>query len=173
VKPIAGQRTVPYVDPAARLIASGHNIVVTDDGEARYQTIFRERWRDRQSGGARPGELIKQPGWIDLVLVVLGILLAAGVVTAGTMTIARNEALPAVVQGNSVTAVLVDATAPTPGTAVRFRDASGATFDAVVVDVTATEVTAQLEQFGPVSGGKLLVPAGRQRLITLLLPRLW
>jgi hypothetical protein len=146
---------------------------VADDGEVRYEAVFRERWRDRQSGGARPGELIKQPGWIDAVLVVLGVLLVSGAVTAGTMTVARSEALPAVVQGNSVTAVVADAAAPAPGTAVQFRDVSGATFDAVVVDVSATEVTAQLEQPGPASAGKLLVPAGRQRLISLLLPRLW
>jgi hypothetical protein len=146
---------------------------VTEDGEAPYKAIFRERWRDRQSGGARPGELIKQPGWIDAVLVALGVLLAAGGVAAGTITIARSEALPAAVQGNSVTAVLADASAPARGTAVQFRDTSGATFDAVVVDVSATEVTAQLAQPGPTSAGKLLVPAGRQRLISLLLPRLW
>ena len=41
---------------------------------------------------------------------------------------------------------------------MQFRDESGATFDAVVVDVSATEVTAQLEQPGPASAGKLLVP---------------
>jgi hypothetical protein len=145
---------------------------VTDDGEVRYEAVFRERWRDRQSGGARPGELIKQPGWIDAVLVALGVLLAAGAVAAGTMTVARSEALPAVVQGNSVTAVLVDAAAPAPGTSVQFRDASGATFDAVVVDASTTEVTAELRRPGPASSGKLLVPAGRQRLISLLLPRL-
>jgi hypothetical protein len=34
-------------------------VVMTDDGEVRYEAIFRERWRDRQSGGARPGELIE------------------------------------------------------------------------------------------------------------------
>jgi hypothetical protein len=160
-------------DPAAARNTSGHNVVVADDGEVRYEAVFRERWRDRQSGGARPGELIKQPGWIDVGLVVLGVLLVSGAVAAGTMTIARSEALPAVVQGNSVTAVLADATGPTPGTSVQFRDESGATFDAVVVDVSATEVTAQLAQPGPASAGKLLVPAGRQRLISLLLPRLW
>jgi hypothetical protein len=146
---------------------------VSDDGDVRYEGIFRERWRDRQSAGARPGELIKQPRWIDAVLVALGILLVAGVVAAATMTVARSEALPAAVQGNSVTAVVADTTGPTPGTAVQFRDESGATFDAVVVDVSPTEVTAQLEQPGPASVGKLLVPAGRQRVISLLLPRLW
>jgi hypothetical protein len=146
---------------------------VTADGDVHYETVFRERWRDRQSAGARPGELIKQPGWIDAGLVALGVLVAAGAVAAGTMTVARNEALPAAVQGNSVTAVLADATGPAPGTAVQFRDESGATFDAIVVDVSATEVTAQLKQPGPESAGKLLVPAGRQRVISLLLPRLW
>lgn len=169
----AVEGVAPILDPAAAPNTSGDNIVVADDGEVRYEAVFRERWRDRQSGGARPGELIKQPGWIDVGLVALGILLAAGVVAAGTMTIARSEALPAVVQGNLVTAVLADATGPTPGTAVQFRDESGATFDAVVVDVSATEVTAQLAQPGPAAAGKLLVPAGRQRLISLLLPRLW
>lgn len=146
---------------------------MTDDGEVHYETVFRERWRDRQSGGARPGELIKQPGWIDAGLVALGALLAAGAVAAGTMTVARSEALPAVAQGNSVTAVLVDTAGPALGTAVQFRHQSGATFDAIVVDVSGTEVTAQLTQPGPASAGKLLVPAARQRLITLLLPRLW
>jgi hypothetical protein len=146
---------------------------VTDDGEAPYQSIFRERWRDRQSGGSRPGELIKQPRWIDAGLVVLGVLLATGVVAAGTMTVARSEALPAAVQGNSVIAVLADAAAPAPGTAVQFQDATGGTFDAVVVDAGPTDVMAQLKQPAPESTGKLLIPAGRQRLIAMLLPRLW
>ena len=146
---------------------------MTDDGEVRYEAVFREHWRDRQSGGARPGELIKQPGWIDAGLVALGVLLAAGAVAAGTMTVARSEALSAAAQGNSVTAVLADAAAPAPGTAVQFRDAAGATFDAVVVDVSTTEVTAQLKQPGPASTGELLVPTGRQRLINVLLPKLW
>jgi len=146
---------------------------VTADGEGRYEAVFRERWRDRQSGGARPGELIRQPGWIDAGLVALGVVLAGGVAAAGTMTIARSEALPAAVQDNSVTAVLADAAAPAPGTSVQFRDESGTTRDAVVVGVSATEVTALLTQPGPAAAGKLLVPAGRQRVISLLLPRLW
>ena len=54
--------------------------MVTADGEVRYEAVFRERWRDRQSAGARPGELIKQPGWIDAGLVALGVLLVAGAV---------------------------------------------------------------------------------------------
>jgi hypothetical protein len=89
------------------------------------------------------------------------------------MTVARSQALPAVAQGNSVVAVLSDAAGPAPGTAVQFRDTSGATFGGVVVDTSATEVTAQLDHPGPQASGKLLVPAGRQRVISLLLPRLW
>jgi hypothetical protein len=166
-------RSASIFHPAAPQSTSGNNIVVTADGEGRYEAVFRERWRDRQSGGARPGELIRQPGWIDAGLVALGVLLAGGVAAAATMTLARSEALPAVVQDNSVTAVLADAAAPAPGTAVQFRDESGATFDAVVVNVSATEVTAQLTQPGPAAAGKLLVPSGRQRVISLLLPRLW
>jgi hypothetical protein len=161
------------VNPAAPLNASGHNAEVTDDSRVRYESIFRERWRDRQSGGARPGELIKQPGWIDAGLVALGVVLAGGAAAAGTMTVVRNEALPAVVQDNSVTAVLADTAGPAPGAAVQFRDESGRTFDAVVVGVSTTEVTATLKQPGPASAGKLLIPAGRQRVISLLLPRLW
>jgi hypothetical protein len=152
---------------------SGHNIVVTDHGEVRYEAVFRARWRDRQSGGARPGELIRQPGWIDAGLVGLGVLLVVGSVAASTITVARTEALPAAAQGDSVSAVVADATAPTTGTAVQFRDEAGATYDGVVVDASATEVTAQLAEPRPPSSGKLLVPAGRQRVISLLLPRLW
>jgi hypothetical protein len=144
---------------------------VTEDDDARYDAVFRERWRDRQSAGARPGELIKQPGWIDAGLVVLGVLLAAGVFAAGTMTIARTQALPAVVQGTSVTAARGEAS-PAPGSVVQYRDASGITLGATVVEVTDTEVTARLNQPGPASTGQLLVPGDRQRLITVLLPRL-
>ena len=147
--------------------------MVTADGEGRYEGVFRERWRDRRSAGARPGELIKQPRWIDAGLVALGVLLAAGGVAAGTVTVARSETLPAVVQGTSVIAVRGDAAPPAPGAAVQFRDASGTTLDAVVVHVSATEVVAALTQPGPATAGQLLVPAGRQRLINVLLPRLW
>ena len=146
---------------------------MTDDGEVHYESIFRERWRDRQSGGTRPGELIKQPGWIDAGLVFLGVLLLAGAVAAGTITVERNQSLPAAVQGNSVFAVFAGGAAPARGAAVQFRDPTGATFDAVVVDVSPTEVVAQLTQPGPESTGQLVVPAGWQRLITVLLPRLW
>lgn len=146
---------------------------MTADDEVRYEAVFRERWRVRKSEGARPGELIKQPRWIDVGLVVLAIQLVVGAVAASTMTTARTEALPAVVQGTSVSAVLADAAPPASGTPVQFRDASGATFDAVVVAASPNEVAAELTQPGPESSGKLLVPAGRQRLISLLLPRLW
>jgi hypothetical protein len=144
---------------------------VTEHDGAGYEAVFRERWRDRRSAGARPGELVKQPGWIDAGLAVLGVLLTAGVVAAGTMTIARTQALPAVVQGTSVTAARGD-TSPAPGSVVHYRDASGITLGATVVEVTETEVMARLDQTGPASTGQLLVPADRQRLITVLLPRL-
>lgn len=144
---------------------------MAEHGGAGYEAVFRERWRDRQSAGARPGELIKQPGWIDAGLVVLGVLLTVGVIAAGTMTIERTQALPAVVQGTSVTAARGDAS-PAPGSVVQYRDASGITLGAKVVEVTETEVTARLDQPGPASTGQLLVPADRQRLITVLLPRL-
>ncbi len=144
---------------------------MTERDDAGYESVFRGRWRDRQSAGARPGELIKQPGWIDAGLVVLGVLLTAGVVAAGTMTIARTQALPAVVQGRSVTAARGDAS-PAPGSVVQYRDAFGITLGATVVEVTETEVTARLDHTGPASTGQLLVPADRQRLITVLLPRL-
>jgi hypothetical protein len=150
--------------------------VVSEDGggegKVRYESVFRERWRDRQSAGARPGELITQPAWIDAGLVVLAVLVAAGAVAGGTITVARTAALPAVVQGMSVTAVNSGSAELVPGTAVQYRDASGATQRAVVAEVTPTEVIAQLEQPGPASAGELLVPAGRQRLISVLLPRL-
>jgi hypothetical protein len=144
---------------------------MTADDDVRYEGVFRERWRDRQSAGARPGELVKQPGWIDAGLVALGVLLTVGAVAAGTMTIARTQALPAVVQGTSVTAARGEAS-PAPGSVVQYRDASGTTLSATVVEVTETEVMARLDQPGPASTGQLLVPADRQRLITVLLPRL-
>jgi hypothetical protein len=144
---------------------------VSDDGEIRYESVFRKRWRDRQSA-TRPGELIKQQEWIDAGLVALGALLAAGAVAAGTVTIAQTEALPAVTQGMSVTAIRDGGTPPAQGTAAQFRDASGTTRGAVVVQVTATEVRAQLAT--PVSAwpGELVVLNGRQRLIRVLLPGL-
>lgn len=141
------------------------------DGEIRYESVFRQRWRDRQSA-SRPGELIKQQGWIDAGLVALGALLAAGAVAAGTVTIAQTQTLPAVTQGMSVTAIRDGGTPPAQGTAAQFRDASGTTRGAVVVQVTATEVRAQLETPVSVWPGELVVPNGRQRLISVLLPSL-
>ncbi len=146
---------------------------MTDDGEIRYESVFREHWRDRQSAATRPGELIKQPGWIDAGLEALGVLLAAGAVAAGTVTVERTEALPAVAQGMSVIADRAGGTPPAEGTAAQFRDASGTTHSAIVVEVTATEVRAQLEGPGSASAGELVVPKGRQRLISVLLPSLW
>ncbi len=52
-----------------------------------YESVFRASWRDRQSAGTRPGELIKNPKWIDAGLVVLTVLLIAGVVALGTITV--------------------------------------------------------------------------------------
>jgi hypothetical protein len=148
-------------------------VVVTTDGEVRYETVFRERWRDSQSAGARPGELIKQPGWIDPGLVGLAVLVAAGAVAASAVTVAQTVALPAVVQGTSVTADRTGASAPAPGTPVQLREGSGTTLGAVVVEVTPTEVTAQLDRPSAASTGELLVPVARQRLVSVLLPRFW
>jgi hypothetical protein len=144
----------------------------SDDGEIRYESVFRERWRDRQSAATRPGELIKQQCWIDAGLVALGVLLAAGAVAAGTVSVAQTEALPAVTDGTSVTAIPGSGTPPAQGTAAQFRDASGTTQGAVVVEVTATEVRAQLERPASAPAGELVVPKGRQRLINVLLPGL-
>ncbi len=146
---------------------------MTDDGEVRYESIFRASWRDRQSAGARPGELIKNPGWIDAGLIALTVLLAAGAVAAATITVEQTAALPAVVQGATVTADRAGEPSPAPGATVGFRDGAGSTVDAVIVEVTATDVTAQLAQPTPASSGELLVPAERQRLINVFLPRFW
>ncbi len=143
-----------------------------DDSEIRHEAVFRQRWRDRQSAATRPGELIRQQGWIDAGLVALGELLVAGVVVAGAVGIAQIETLPAVAEGSSVTAIRGGGTPPAQGAAARFRDASGTTQDAVVVEVTATEVRARLERPVSAPAGELVIPKGRQRLISVLLPRL-
>jgi hypothetical protein len=143
---------------------------VTNDGA---DSIFRASWRDHHASGSRPGELIKNPGWIDAGLVALAVLLTVGAVTAGTITVAQTTALPAVVRGATVTADVAGGQAPAPGAAVQFRDASGSTVDAVVLDVTGTEVRAQLDRPAPASAGELVVPAERQRLIDVFLPRFW
>ena len=148
-------------------------VVVTTDGEVRYETVFRERWRDSQSAGARPGELIKQPGWIDPGLVGLAVLVAAGAVAASVVTVAQSVALPAVVQGTSVTRRPHWRFGTRSGDPVQLREGSGTTLGAVVVEVTPTEVTAQLDRPSAASTGELLVPVARQRLISVLLPRFW
>jgi hypothetical protein len=58
--------------------------------------VFRANWRDRQSAGARPGELIKNPGWIDAGLLVLAVLFTAGIVAAATINVQQSTPLPAV-----------------------------------------------------------------------------
>ncbi|WP_099041679.1 hypothetical protein [Mycobacterium neglectum] len=145
------------------------------DGEVRYESVFRASWRDRQTAGARPGELIKNPRWLDAGLAALIVLLMAGAVTVGTVTVEQTATLPAIVQGTTLTA---DRAAgppppPSPGAAVQFRHAFGLPVDAVVVDVTATEVTARLQEPTPATAGELVVPAERQRLIDVFLPRFW
>ncbi|BBZ73424.1 hypothetical protein [Mycobacterium paraseoulense] len=144
----------------------------SDDGETRHEPVFRERWRDRQSTASRPGELIKQQERTEAGLVMLGVLLAAGALIAGTVSIARTEALPAVTQGMTVTASRGGGIPPARGAAVQFRDASGTTHGAVVIDVTATEVKAELDRPVSAPSGELVVPQGRQRLISALMPRL-
>ena len=146
---------------------------MSDGGEIRYESVFRDRWRDRQSAATGPGELIKQHGWIDTGLVALGVLLAAGAVAAGQVGIAQTEALPAVTQGITVTAIRGGGTPPAQGTAAQFRDASGTTQGAVVIEVTATEVRARLDRPVWAPAGELVVPTGRQPLISVLLPRFW
>jgi hypothetical protein len=145
---------------------------MSTDGKVRPERVFRERWRARQSAGPRAGDLIKQPRWIDAGFVGLGVVLAAGAIAGATVTISRTTSLAAVVSGTSVTAVRAGGAAPTVGTAVQFRDESGATIPAVVTEVSATEVLAQLGRPEPASAGQLVVPAGRQRVISLLLPKL-
>lgn len=142
------------------------------DGDARCTSVFRERWRDRQSGATRPGELVSQPGWIGAGLVALGVMLTAGAVTAGTVTTERATTLPAVADGMSVTGIRSGEAPPARGTAAQFRDSSGTTWDAVVVEVTANEVKASMRQRSSGSAGALVYPAGREPLITVLLPRL-
>src|SRR5262245_17763930 len=118
---------------------------MSDDAEIRYESVFRGPWRDCQSAATRPGELIKPQRWIDAGLVALGVLVAGGALAAGTVSLAQTEALPAVTQGTSVAAIRGGGTPPGLGTPVRFRDASGTRQGAVVVEVTETEVRAQLE----------------------------
>ena len=55
---------------------------------------------------------------------------------------------------------------------MQFRDAAGVTVDGVVTEVSATEVLVELGRAEPASVGTLVVPAGRQRLIDVLVPGL-
>ncbi|WP_066960972.1 hypothetical protein [Mycobacterium sp. 852002-50816_SCH5313054-b] len=142
------------------------------DDESRCESVFRQRWRDRQSAAARPGELIRQQGWIDAGLVALWVLTTAGAVAAGTISVAQTDTLPAVAQDSSVTAARGSGPPPAQGTAAQFRDPSGTTQRAVVVEVTATDVRARLDRPVPAPAGELIVPTGRQRLISVLLPGL-
>lgn len=143
------------------------------DAARRHESVFRASWRDHHSTGSRPGELIKNPGWIDAGLVALAVLLTAGAIAAGTVTVAQTTTLPAVVQGATLTADLAETPPPARGAEVQFRDTSGSTVDAVIVDVTATELTAHLERPTPATAGELLIPAERQRLLSVFLPRFW
>lgn len=99
-------------------------------------------------------------------------LLAAGAVAAATVTVARTAAFPAVVDGTTVSAVRDSRPAPAVGSPAQFRPGSQAAIDAVVVEVTPTEVIARLSTPAPLSAGQLVVPAGRERLFDVLAPRL-
>ncbi|CAM3663146.1 hypothetical protein [Smaragdicoccus niigatensis] len=145
---------------------------MTDDGDLRSESVFRDRWRERRSASSPFGELVKQPRWITAGVLALGLLIAAGLTAGFTITIAQTAALPAAVQSTSVTAVRSGDSAPDPGTVAQFRDASGVTINATVSEVTATEVLAQLEHPSSSPAGVLVVPSGRQRLIDVLLSRL-
>ena len=146
-----------------------------DDGGVQREGVFRERWRERQFDTGRPGDLIKQTGWMDGGLWTLGVLLVVGAVGAASGTVARTETLPAVAEGTAVTAPRTGPTAPRLGETAQFRDPSGAAWTAVIVEVTATEVRAALPRPVDVAStpGVLDVPAGRQRLINVLLPGFW
>ncbi|HYO03267.1 MAG TPA: hypothetical protein VET27_15885 [Mycobacterium sp.] len=144
---------------------------MTDDERVRPETVFRARWRERQTASVRTGELITQPGWIDAALVALGVLVAAGGITGLTVTVERTTTLSAVVQSTTVTAIRAG-TDPAPGTAALYRDSSGATVDAIVVAVNPIEVIAQLDRPRAASAGALVLPAGRQPVLAVLLPRL-
>ncbi len=150
----------------------GDEAVSADTG-AGYQGVFRESWRERQSAGNRLGALIRQPGWVDAGLIGLGVLLIAGAVAASTVSVTRTAALPAVVDGVTVSAVRGPEPAPVVGSATQFRDNPDApAIDAVVVEVSPTELIARLSRPAAVPAGQLLVPLGRERLLDLLAPRL-
>ncbi|MCE5289318.1 MAG: hypothetical protein LLG14_08735 [Nocardiaceae bacterium] len=145
---------------------------MTDDGDLRSESVFRDRWRERRSASSPFGELVKQPRWITAGLVALATLIVAGLVAAFTITIAQTAALPAAAQDTSVLAVRGDGPAPDLGSVVQFRDASGITISGTVSEVTPTEIVARLERPSSSPAGVLIVPSGRQRLIDVLLSRL-
>ena len=58
-----------------------------DSEEVRYESVFRASWRDRQTAGSRPGELIRNPRWLDAGLATLVVLLIGGAVAVGTITV--------------------------------------------------------------------------------------
>ena len=140
--------------------------------EANDAAVFRPQWRERQSAEDGAGQLIQQPGWINRGLVLLGVLLVGGGAASAGVTVPRTASLPAIAQGRSVTAARTSAAAPDPGAQVQFRDAAGVTVAGVTVEVTEHEVIVELGQPESASMGMLLVPAGRQRLIGVLLPSL-
>jgi hypothetical protein len=151
---------------------------VTDGGsasqaEVQSKSVFRDRWLERRSASPKLGELINEPRWIAAGLIALATLLIAGFVAGGTVTIAQTEALPAVAQGDSVTAMRFGTSTPDVGTAGHFRDASGASISVVVTEVTATEVRARLPEASAMSVGELVLPAEPKRLIDVLLPGPW
>ena len=145
----------------------------TDAVAMERDSIFRQRWRDSRSASKGPGKLLEQPRWITTGLVALGALSLAGVAAANAVTVARTEALPAVTQGDSVVAMRSGEPAPDLGTVAEFRDAAGMSWPAIVIEVTTTQVHAQLDGPRSLVVGELVVPAAEDRLIDILVPRLW
>lgn len=144
---------------------------MSTDSDVSDEGIFRRQWRSRQSNRRGPGDMIVQPRWIGGGLAGLAGLLAAGIVSATTLTVARTASLPAVAMETAVTAVPSEDTPPV-GAMAHFRDTSGATVDAVITESSATQVRARIPWRIPGTAGQLLVPDGRQRVISVLLPRL-
>lgn len=149
----------------------GVKATVSAESGGGYHAVFRERWRENRSSGSRLGSVIRPPRWITAALVGLAVAVAAGVVAAITVTVPQTAAFPAVANGTAVSAVRGSEPAPVVGSPAQFRTATAGAIDAVVVGVTATEVTAQLSSPVPPSAGRLTVPAGREPLIALLAPQ--
>lgn len=148
-------------------MTAGTDAVATD-----RNSIFRRPWRDSRSAPKGPGKLIEQPQWIGAGLVALAVLLSVGVAAASTVTVAGTEALPAVTQGDSVVAMRSGEAAPELGAIAEFRDSSGKSWPATVVEVTTTQVRAHLTGPSALTVGELVVPAGQDRLIDILVPGL-